>query len=143
MSYLEFLSFISKCLTINEEHKNKLEIEEILKNKTIDWDTVVRVSTGHFVFPALYSNLHRANFLSYLPEDLVSYMKHISDLNRKRNEEIFEQVKEVNQLLVDNNIIPIFLKGASFLVENLYSDITERMIGDIDFIVSKKNLKKQ
>ena len=45
----------------------------------------MKVSTAHYVFPALYCNLKRANFLKYLPADLVEYMKFITNLNKERN----------------------------------------------------------
>ena len=108
MTYRETLFFIGKCLTITHEVHNKLLVEKELKTNTIDWDAVVKVSTGHYVFPALYCNLKRANFLHYLPKDLVEYMKHITDLNRERNQQIIEQAKEINELLIKNNITPIY-----------------------------------
>ncbi|MGY0426463.1 MAG: nucleotidyltransferase domain-containing protein [Polaribacter sp.] len=142
MKYKETLFFIAKCLTVSLEEKNKKEIEEQLKNTEINWDAVVKISTAHYVFPALYCNLKRANFLEYLPEDLVEYMKHITDLNRERNQQIITQAKEINQLLVSCNITPIFLKGTGNLLEGLYEDIAERMVGDIDFIFSKEEYSK-
>ncbi len=135
MTYKETLFFIGKCLTISLDKKNRLEIEKLLKTKVIDWDSVVKVSTGHLVFSALYCNLKKVNFLQYLPEDLVTYMKHITDLNRERNEQIIEQAKEINQLLLENQITPIFIKGTAHLLEGLYEDIGERMVGDIDLIL--------
>lgn len=77
------------------------------------------------------------NLLQYLPEELVNYMIHITDLNRERNKQIIKQAKEINSLLLANDITPIFLKGTGNLLEGLYADIAERMVGDIDFIVSK------
>jgi hypothetical protein len=139
MNYKETLFFIAKCLTINHEKKNYLLIEDQLKADSINWEAVVKVSTGQFVFPALYCNLKRAKFLHYLPEDLVAYMKHITELNRKRNLEIIAQAKEINKLLLDNHITPTFIKGTGNLVEGLYDDIAERMVGDIDFIVDIKD----
>ncbi|MGB0879940.1 MAG: nucleotidyltransferase family protein [Polaribacter sp.] len=136
MTYKETLLFIGKCLTISHEEKNKIIVEKELKSEGIDWDFVVEVSTAHYVFPALYCNLKRANFLHYLPEQLVNYMVHITDLNRERNQQIIAQAKELNELLLANNITPIFLKGTSNLLEGLYEDIAERMVGDIDFLVS-------
>lgn len=141
MNYKETLFFIGKCLTITLEEKNRIEIENQLKTTEVDWDSVVKVSTGHFVFPALYCNLKRANFLHYLPEELVNYMVHITDLNRERNQQIIDQAKEINELLLSKNITPIFLKGTGNLLEDLYEDIAERMVGDIDFIVSKDDFK--
>ena len=142
MNYKETLYFVAKCLTISLEEKNRDEIEIILKTTDLDWDTVVKVSTSHYVFPALYCNFKRADFLKYLPQDLVSYMEHITDINRERNKQIITQAKELNTLLLDNNITPIFLKGTANLLAGIYEDIAERMVGDIDFIFSKEDYPK-
>jgi hypothetical protein len=139
MNYKETLFFVAKCLTINYEGHNKRIVEEMLQSKTVDWDEVVKLSTAHYVFPALYCNLKRASFLSYLPKELVEYMKYITDLNRERNEEIIAQAKELNTLLLEHNITPVFLKGTGNLLEGLYDDIAERMVGDIDFIFSPED----
>ena len=139
MNYKETLYFIAKCLTISLEDKNRQEIEKQLKSTTIDWDAVVKVSTAHYVFPALYCNLKRVDFLKYLPHELVSYMEDITDLNRERNQQILKQAQELNSLLLTNNIRPIFLKGTGNLLAGIYEDIAERMVGDIDFIFSKKD----
>jgi hypothetical protein len=133
------LFFIAKCLTISLEDKNKQEIEKQLKLKAIDWVAVVKVSTSHYVFPAIYCNFKRADFLKYLPADLVAYMKYITNLNRDRNTQILQQAQELNSLLLANNIRPIFLKGTGNLLAALYEDIAERMVGDIDFIFSKED----
>ena len=142
MNYKKTLFFIAKCLTISLEEKNREEIELVLKTSEIDWDAVVRVSTGHFVFPALYCNLKRVDFLKYLPQDLVDYMKYITDLNRARNTQIIQQAQELNSLLLENYIRPIFLKGTANLLAGIYDDESERMVGDIDLIVSKENYPK-
>ena len=139
MNYKETLFFIAKCLTISQELKNRDEIEIILKTTDLDWDTVVKVSTSHYVFPALYCNFKRADFLKYLPHELVSYIEHISDINRERNKQIILQANELNNVLLANNIRPIFLKGTGNLLAGVYDDIAERMVGDIDFILSKQD----
>ena len=139
MNYKETLFFVAKCLTISLEKKNREEIEAKLQSEEIDWDAVVKVSTGHYAFPALYCNLKRVDFLKYVPADLVEYMKHITDLNRERNLQIIEQAKELNQLLLANNITSIFLKGTGNILEGLYEDVAERMVGDIDFLFSEKD----
>ena len=142
MNYKETLFFIAKSLTISLEEKNKQEIENQLKSTSIDWDAVVKVSTAHYVFPALYCNFKRVDFLKYLPADLVDYMKHLTNLNRDRNNQIIQQAKELNSLLLANNIRPIFLKGTGNLLAGIYDDIAERMVGDIDFIFSKQDYPK-
>jgi len=142
LNHKETLFFIAKCLTIALEDKNRDKIELILKTKDVDFETVVKVCTAHLIFPALYCNFKRANFLHYLPHELVSYMEHISDINRERNKQIITQAKDLNSLLLANNIKPIFLKGTGNLLAGIYEDIAERMVGDIDFIISKEDYQK-
>ena len=142
MNYKETLFFIAKCLTISLEVENRKAIEKHLKSETIDWDAVVKVSTAHYVFPALYCNLKLADFLKYLPQELVSYMEHITDINRERNKKIVTQAKELNALLLANNITPVFLKGTGNLLVGVYEDIAERMVGDIDLIFLKEDYPK-
>lgn len=142
MTYKETLLFIGKCLTISYETTNKELVEKTIKDNSVDWDKIVQVSTQHYVFPALYCNLKRVDLLSYLPEDLVAYMIHITDLNRTRNQQIIEQAKELNQILSAHNITPIYVKGTGFLLHGLYEDIGERMVGDIDFLFSESDFKK-
>tara|TARA_B100000787_G_scaffold139215_1_gene108097 strand:- start:3070 stop:3522 length:453 start_codon:yes stop_codon:yes gene_type:complete len=139
LNYKETLFFIAKCLTISLEEKNRDEIELILKTSFVDWDAVVKVSASHYVFPSIYCNFKRTDFLKYLPADLVDY---ITDLNRDRNTQIIQQAQELNSLLLANNIRPIFLKGTGNLLAGIYDDIAERMLGDSDFIFSKEDYKK-
>ena len=87
----------------------------------------------------MYCNLKRVGFLHYLPQELVNFMEHITNLNRERNQQIITQAKELNTLLLKNNITPIFLKGTGNLLAGLYDDIAERMLGDIDFLFSKED----
>ncbi|TXD45909.1 nucleotidyltransferase family protein, partial [Polaribacter sp. IC063] len=69
-------------------------------------------------------------------------MEHITGLNRDRNQQIITQAKELNTLLLAHQITPIFLKGTANLLAGLYTDIAERMVGDIDFIFSKETYPK-
>ena len=137
MTYKEVLFFVAQSLTIHHNARNRSKIEAQLRSNTVDWDAVVQLSTAHYVFPALYCNLKKVNFLGYVPKELLAFMKHLTQLNRERNQQIIIQAKEINSLLRKNNITPIFLKGTGNLLEGLYEDIAERMVGDIDLIVPK------
>ena len=142
MSYKDVLYFVAMCLTISQEKKNKQIIEARLKKNDIDWEFVVEVSTGHYVFPAMYCALKREGFLTYLPQELLNFMEYVADTNRDRNIQIISQAKELNTLLLSHNITPIFIKGTANLLAGLYSDITERMVGDIDFLFSSQDYPK-
>ena len=142
MSYKDVFYFVAMCLTISLEKKNKQIIEARLKKNNIDWEFVVEVSTSHCVFPAMYCALKREGFLKYLPQELLNFMEHVADTNRDRNKQIISQVKELNTLLLSHNITPVFIKGTANLLAGLYSDITERMVGDIDFLFSSQDYPK-
>lgn len=142
LNYKETLYFVAKCLTITLEDGNRDEIELVLKSKYINWEAVVKVSTSHYVLPALYCNFQRSNFLHYLPDELIAYMQYITNLNRERNKQIITQARKLNTLLLKNNIKPIFLKGTANLFSGIYVDLAERMVGDIDFLFSKEDYPK-
>lgn len=142
MTYNETLLFIARALTINHEKHNHEYVSQKIDKKKVNWEKVVQLSTKHYVFPALYCNIKRAKLLRGIPDDLVAYMKHITDLNRARNRKIIEQAKEINSILKEHNIQPIFLKGTCFLFQDFYEDIGERMVGDIDFIVSHDDFEQ-
>ena len=137
MSPAEITLFIAKSLSISTSSKSLEEIEKVLKSQKIDWDLFVKISTSQLVLPTLYCNYKRNNLLPFLPEDLVAYMQEITSLNRDRNLQIIEQINELNSLLRQNGVNPIFIKGAGYLKQGLYEDPAERMVGDIDFLVSK------
>jgi len=134
--------FISKCLTLALEVRNRKEIKKKLKSKSIDWNEIIKISTAHYVLPAFYYNLKKVDFLKHLPHDLVDYMKYIIELNKQRNKQIIEQARELNSILLAKNIRPIFLKGTGNLLADLYEDISERMVGDIDFILSETDYER-
>ena len=142
MSYKDVFYFVAMCLTISQEKKNKQIIESRLKQNDIDWEFVVEVSTGYYVLPAMYCALKREGFLKHLPQELINFMEHIADTNRDRNTQIIFQAKELNTLLLSHNITPIFIKGTANLLAGLYTDITERMVGDIDFLFSSQDYPK-
>ena len=142
MNYKETLYFVAQCLTLSLEPEKRLVIQQKSQAGSIDWEAVVKVSTAHLVFPALYCNLKRAHCLQYIPEELVFYMEHITRANRERNQQIIKQAQELKGLLLANKITPIFLKGTGNLLAGLYEDVAERMVGDIDFIFSKENYSK-
>ena len=77
-----------------------------------------------------------------MPNDLTLYMKEITSMNRNRNLQIIEQINALNSLLKQNGVNPIFLKGAGNLIQELYEDPAERMVGDIDFLVSNDEYYK-
>jgi hypothetical protein len=142
MNYKESLFFIGKCLTISDNYENKVFVEKELKFERVDWKSVIKISSSHLIMPAIYIKLKEMELLKYLEKDLVFFLEDITNLNRDRNLKIINQAKQINSILLKKNIIPVFIKGTAYLLNNLYSDIAERMVGDIDFIVKKDDYEK-
>lgn len=142
MKYSDVIRFITDCLVLSIHSNGRERLQNYMESNQIDWEKVVQVSSNHLVLPSLYVQLKQAKLLELLPEDLQSYMGQITALNRDRNQKNIEQVEELNTLFLAHNIQPIYLKGTAHLLEGLYLDIGERMIGDIDLIVAPEKMEK-
>jgi hypothetical protein len=140
MNYKQCLFFVAKCLTLDQHPERIAEIKETINSGAVNWEKVIKLSSGQFVLPAMYLQLKRNGILPLLPDDLVEYLEEITDLNRKRNRAILEQAKEITEILNTHQIYPVFLKGVAHLLAGLYIDIAERMIGDIDFLVPEDKM---
>lgn len=141
MTFKEMHFFCTDILMLNTDLKNKSKVEQVILSG-VNWLLFVSFSTGHYILPALYSNLKKAKLLQLLPKDLVLFMADIYSQNKKRNVLLYAEVLEINELLLVHNIHPIFLKGSAHLLLNLYDDLAERMIGDIDFLVAPNLMLK-
>lgn len=93
------------------------------------------------MLPAIYFQLNRAELLHYLPKELVNFMEHIVSLNKDRNASILEQCSHLDKILRENGIEPIFLKGTGLILQQMYQNSAERMIGDIDILVSPTQIE--
>lgn len=142
MTNPEALLFVGKCLSLEAEPKRADEIQKRIQSGDIDWRLVVYESSNQLVVPALYLNLKRNNLLSNLPENLITYFEEITNANRERNRQILSQVKNLTVLLKKEGLSPIYLKGTAHLIDGLYEDSGERMIGDIDFILKMEDALK-
>ena len=140
MTYSQALNFIGKCLSLSYFPDRANEIRDEIRSGHVEWEQVVWVCTGQFVFPAVYIRLKRSGLLPELPSELVRYMKEFTDLNRLRNQKIVLQILEITELLNKNNITPVLLKGCAHLLDRLYEDIAERQVGDIDLLVDENEM---
>lgn len=97
MNYKDTLYFIEKSLVIAYDEKAYLFVFKAIRSNMVDWEKVVQVSTQHYVLPALCCNLKKRNLLVLLPKDLIAFMEYITDLNRDRNHQILQQVKDITE----------------------------------------------
>ena len=114
-----------------------LLIGERLSSGEVDWEMFVWVSSNQMIVPTIYLQYKWADLLKELPDDLVEHLEDIYQQNYNRNKAILEQTHRLIKLLNKHNYYPIFLKGVGNLLDNLYDDLGERMIGDIDFLLAE------
>lgn len=122
--------------TSNSDLKQRLCIQ------TVNWDAIVVVASKHLVLPAVYCRLQQRSLLECLPDDLYAYLKELTALNRIRNQTLMEEARVISKLFTKNDINFVFIKGIAIMAGNYYNDYGERMIGDIDILVSSEHLER-
>jgi len=139
MTNSEIYCFAGRCLALDENPEFRNEIIELSGNELIDWYQFVSICDDNYVLPAIYLKFRSHNILEFLPQDLCELLLKIYELNYTRNKAILEQIKSITAILNAQNIFPIYLKGAGNLIDNLYSDLGERLMIDIDFLVPEED----
>jgi len=139
MNNLELFYFAGKCLSLDENPGFSNEIIDRCKADAVDWEQFVALCSNHLILPAIYLKFKSHGIIEYLPDELSEHLLAIYHLNVKRNSKILKQVNEITSVLNKNKIYPVFLKGTGNLLDSLYSDIGERILGDIDFLVPEND----
>ena len=127
---------------VNILYRPESEILNGVDINNINFEKLITLTSGHLMLPALFFNIQKKKATYLFPEDFIDYIKGIYAINKARNEILLEEAKELSELLVEHNIKHIFLKGTALLLSNVFEDIGERMIGDIDFIIQGKDEEK-
>ena len=127
---------------VNILYRPESEILNGVDINNINFEKLITLTSGHLMLPALFFNIQKKKASYLFPEDFIAYIKSIYAINKARNEILLEEAKELSELLVENNIKHLFLKGTALLLSNVFEDIGERMIGDIDFIIQHKDEEK-
>ena len=122
-------------LLVNVLYRTESEVLKGVDINNINFDDLIKLSSSHLMLPALFSNIDKKSLGHLFPEDFMEYIKNIYSINKARNVILLKEAKELSDLLYKNNINHIFLKGTALLLSDVFEDIGERMIGDIDFII--------
>lgn len=139
MTYSEIYYFTGQCLSLDEHPEFRETILKRIQTKTINWEHFVQLCSDHLVIPVIYLKFKAHDLLPLLPEALTQALTEIYALNRERNAQILLQIEDITAALAQENIIPVYLKGTANLLDGLYSDLGERMMGDVDILVPDKN----
>jgi hypothetical protein len=99
---------------------------------------IVEASGHHVVAPVLGWSLASQE---YLPAEAEDYFQSLLELNRIRNEHFSEGLAEILVALNREGIRPALLKGAAFLVDDLYPDKGLRLLADLDLLIREDQLQ--
>ena len=127
---------------VNILYRPASEILNGVDINNINFEKLITLTSGHLMLPALFFNIQKKKAAYLFPEDFIAYIKSIYAINKARNEILLDEAKELSELLVENNIKHIFLKGTALLLSNVFEDIGERMMCDIDLIIRHKDEEK-
>ncbi len=142
MNYKDLFYFAAQCLALDDHPEFRETIITSFSGGKAELDDFIFLCSNHLILQAIYLNFKKHNLLGIFP---VIYREHIAGIylqNKKRNLDILQQVEELNLALAAENIIPVYLKGTANLLDNVCSDVGERMIGDIDLLVQDKDYLK-
>ncbi len=134
--------FAAKCLALDENPDFRNTVIEACKNDLTDWLEFVSICSENLVLQAVYLKFKNHGIREFLPEEVSQHLEEVYELNRLRNAGILNQIKSINTVLNEHTIYPVFLKGSGNLLDNIYTDIGERLMGDIDFLVPEDQYLK-
>jgi hypothetical protein len=161
VTYKDLFYFTGHCLALDEHPEFREKIIELFadanpcpelalslskglskgssKGEGRNLENFIQLCSDHLIIPAIYLKFKKHDILAHLPEDFTQALEEIYELNRERNRQILRQIDDLTAVLNEANIQPVFLKGTANLLYDLYSDLGERMIGDIDFLVKEED----
>lgn len=139
MNSKQLFYFAGQCLTQSDSPEFRQRIIANLSSSRKFVDDFIQLCDKNLVLPAIYLKFKKLDLFKHLPSEVSQLLADIYTLNKNRNTAILEQIDEINETLEQKNILPVYLKGCAHLLDNLYSDVGERMIGDIDFLVKEED----
>lgn len=142
MTYKDLYCFAAQCLALDTNPAFRNTIISNFTNGTIPLERFVALCDSHLILPAIFIKFRNHHLLEFIPNELSEHLETIYELNKKRNLELIRQAEQINSVLLSENISPVFLKGTGNLLDQLYSDPGERLVGDIDIIVEEKDYQK-
>jgi hypothetical protein len=138
----ELYRFLCFCLSFEGEEEGKKFIIKKLASGEINQDAFIFLASNHFVLPALTLKFQKYGLCEFFSPDYATHLQDILALNQKRNQKILHQIEEINHALNKENIKPVYLKGTANLLDQIYTDVGERMIGDIDVLIQENDYLK-
>ncbi len=122
----------------------KLIFGSIIKKKLdfnkFDYEFLVKYCSSHFLLPTFYHKSLEYGLITNYPSDFSNYCSKIYQINHNRNKLLKIEALDILKVFEKNNLNYSLLKGGSLIFNNIIHP-AERMIGDIDILVSNDDEK--
>jgi hypothetical protein len=102
------------------------------------WEDLIRAAAAEFLLPGLHRRLNEIQLET--PPDVDEFLVAVEGMNRERNERILDEAQSIARILNGMDIEPVFLKGAAYLVEEIYRDPGCRYLCDLDLLIPASQL---
>lgn len=126
------------CLRTNPDKKDGCWVGPLSES---DWDEVLQQADRHKITPLVYHRLKTSHQEIPIPPDILEKLRQAYLENTARNMRLYDNLGRVLQILRNDRIPVIVLKGAH-LAELVYGNRALRFMGDLDLLVKKENLMR-
>jgi hypothetical protein len=137
MNKKQIYYIIAEILSLDFRRENAQAIIQNFPKRKEDWEKLVHLASNHLVLQTVFCSLKRNDLINSLPTDLSDYLQYIYNLNVERNKGIVHQAKVISDIFQRDGIANVFLKGTGNIFDDLYGDIGERILYDIDILVEE------
>ncbi|MFJ8064752.1 nucleotidyltransferase family protein [Psychrobacillus sp. NPDC096426] len=118
---------------LEDDNKGLFQKKNHLLYSDLDWQLFVDYATHHRLYPVLYNKVKQLDE-PLLPDSVLQSLKELYKENTYKMLQLSGEMSFINNLLYENRIKTIFLKGP-ILAKDLYGDISLRTSGDLDFLI--------
>ncbi len=104
-----------------------------------DWDALIPAAAADLMLPGLYRRFKEIGV--EIPADIGDFLAAVEEMNRERNERILDEAVEIARMLNGIGVAPVLLKGAAYLVEEIYLGSGCRYLCDLDLLIPASRSK--
>lgn len=116
------------------------EIKQIIK-EIRDWDYFTRMANSHGIIALIANNIQENNLEQHIPGPVLENLKNGRLQSLLRNAWLTEQWKKVDEILINEGIKYVLLKGMA-LEHTIYGSCGLRQMTDIDILTKREDALK-
>ena len=133
------LSLLCECLAVVEPYTE--DLPKGLIEDSVDWRGLFWLAGECLVTPSLAGALQCKGLIDLLSNEVQDYLHTLQSLNRTRNQSLREQLVIITDALNRIGIQPVLLKGAIILTSGQYPGAEDRVVGDLDLLISDQQME--